>query len=239
LLTLLIAFVSAFLIGFLLWELVGSILLSVIIGVLVVVGINFLTGKLIMKKMSALMQDVEKDLKSERYELAVEKLLGGYRFSKWQLFVKKQLNANIGSIRYMQKKFDESLPYLKDSFIKSWPSMCMLASHYYRKQNYKEAYKIMEKTVSANSKEAFPYSLYAWFLTEKGEVDKAIKILSRAASKLPLDEKISSELEAMKNKKKLKIQNYGALWLQMHLGKMPDGVRPYQAFAVNQRVKRR
>jgi tetratricopeptide (TPR) repeat protein len=171
--------------------------------------------------------------------MAVDKLIGGYRFSKWQIFVKKQLNANIGSIRYMQKKFEEALPYLKDSFIKSWMSMCMLAAYYYRKQNFKEAFKVMEKTISANSKEAFPYSLYAWFLTERGEVDRAIKILTRGTSKLPLDERLSTELEAIKNKKKLKIQNYGALWLQLHLGKSPDGIRQYQLFAANQRVKRR
>jgi tetratricopeptide (TPR) repeat protein len=218
---------------------VGSILLSSVTGVLVVIGINFFSGKLVMKKMSALMLDVEKDLKSERYDMAVDKLTGAYRFAKWQIFVKKQLNANIGSIRYMQKKFDEAFPYLKDSFIKSWMSMSMLAAYYYRKQNYKETFKVMEKVISANSKEAFPYSLYAWFLTERGEVDKAIKILTRAVAKVPLDERLSSELEAVKNRKKLKIQNYGALWLQLHLGKSPDGVRQYQIFAANQRVKRR
>jgi hypothetical protein len=219
--------------------LVGSALLSSVIGVLAIVGINFFAGRFIMKKISALMADVEKDLKAERYELAVDKLKKGYSFSKWQLFVKKQINANIGSIRYMQKKFDEALPYLKNSFIKSWMSMCMLAAYYYKKQNYVETYKVMEKVISANSKEPFPYSLYAWFLTERADIDKAIKVLTRGAAKLPLDEKLSSELIAVKNRKKLKIQNYGALWMQLHLGKLPDGVRPYQIFAANQRVKRR
>jgi tetratricopeptide (TPR) repeat protein len=239
LLTLLIALIAAAVLGYLVWVLVGSILLSSIIGVLVIAGINILSGRLIMKKMSALMAEAEKDLKSERYDMAVEKLTGGYRFSKWQIFVKKQLNANIGSIRYMQKRFDEAFPYLKDSFIKSWMSMCMLAAYYYKKQNYPETFKVMEKAVSANSKEAFPYSLYAWFLSERGEVDRAIKILTRGTAKLPLDGKLSSELEAVKNRKKLKIQNYGALWLQLHLGKTPDGIRPYQIFTANQRVRRR
>ena len=97
----------------------------------------------------------------------------------------------------------------------------------------------MEKTIAANKKECFLYSLYAYFLTEQGMTDKAIAVLTKGVAKNPLDTRLAGELDNVKNRKKMKIQAYGFLWAQMHLGKSQDGVRPYQALQMNQRIRRR
>ncbi|MDR2884593.1 MAG: hypothetical protein LBV09_05750 [Deferribacteraceae bacterium] len=238
-LTLLIAAITGMIIGAGVWYLSGYILLGIAVFALVVVGINILVGRHFLGKLTALMGSIEKDLRSERLDAAMEKLKDGYKYSKWQFFVKQQIDSQIGSLLYLRKRFDEALPYLEKSFTRNWSAMCMLAAHYYRNKEYAQCYKTMDKAVSNNKKESFVYSLYAYFLSEQGQSDKAIQILTKGEEKLPLDERISGALDSLKNRKKIKIQNYGAVWMQLHLGKSQDGARPYQALAMNQKFKRR
>lgn len=237
--TLLIALVLGCAVGTGIWYLTYSMVLSIGLGIVVVLLTNVLVSRHFMKKMQALMDTVEKDLRSERIEPALEKLKAAHKYSNWQFFAKRQINGQIGAVLYIRKRFDEAKPYLKDSFAKNWPAFCMLAAQYYREKDYENAFKIMEKAVVSNKKEAFVYSLYAWMLMEQGNSAKAIEVLNRGTAKLPLDERLANSLDAVKNKKKIKMQNYGAMWMQLHLGKSPDGVRQYQALLANQRIKRR
>jgi tetratricopeptide (TPR) repeat protein len=237
--TLIIAIFIGALLGGGIYYLVESWLLSSIVFILIVVGVNFLAGKYFMKKMTALMESVEKDLRSERMDLAVDKLKSGYAFAKWQFFVKKQLDSQIGSIYYIRKKFEDALPYLKNSFSKNWGALAMLASYYYRNKSYNEAYKVMDEAVAANKKEPFVYSLYAYFLSEQGQADRAIKTLAAGLKKIPLSERLQGELDNVKNRKKIKMQVYGPQWMQLHLGKSQDGAKSYQMHLMNQRIKRR
>ena len=43
----------------------------------------------------------------------------------------------------------------------------------------------------------------------------------------------------MINKKKIKMQAYNTLWLQLHLAKMPEGVKQYQTLIGRQKITRR
>lgn len=238
-LTLLIAAGLGIIIGYGTWYLVGSVLLSIIILVLVIVGVNLLVGRYFLKKITALMGAVEKDLRAERIEPALEKLKSAYRYAPWQFFMKKQLDSQVGSVLYVRKRFDEALPYLKNSFGKNWSALCMLAAYYWRAKDYAAAFKVMDKAVAGNKKEPFVYSLYAYFLTERKQMDQAIAVLTKGKQKIPLNERIANELDAVKNNKKIKIQTYGALWMQLHLGKAQDGAKSYQTFLAGQKISRR
>ncbi|MDR2869462.1 MAG: hypothetical protein LBV04_03335 [Deferribacteraceae bacterium] len=231
--------IVALIAGYAVWIPVGSIVLSISVGVLVLVGCNILVSRRFYKMITALMETVEKDIRSERIDAALDKLKAVYKYQHWQLFLKKQLDAQVGSLLYARKRFDEALPYMQNAFVKNWMTMCMLASHYYRQKDYDNALKTMEKTTKSNKKEAFPYSLYAYMLVEQNQQAKAIETLTKGTEKIPLDERLQNELDAVRNNKKIKIQNYGALWMQMHLDKVPDGGKQYQALLMNQRFKRK
>jgi tetratricopeptide (TPR) repeat protein len=206
-----------------------------------ILGFNYLIGKTFLKKITALFKSVEKDLAAGRSEKAIEKLKTGYEYGKWQFFVKEQIDSQIGIILYTNKQFDESIDYLKNAFSKNWMAMCMLGAWYYRNQDYDNCFKTMDKAVKKNAKQGFVYALYAYFLSEQKDKDKAIEVLSKGVEKNPIDERLSSSLDALKNGKKLKMQNYGNYWLQMHLGgKQQQGAKQYQQFLMNQRgMKRR
>jgi len=212
-------------------------LFIMVVGIL---GLNFLIGKKFLKKITALFKSVEKDISAGRVEKSVEKLKSGYPLSKWQFLVKEQINGQIGIIYYTNRQFDQAAEYLPLTFSKNWMAMSMWAATEYKKGNMDQVKKIMDKGVKGAPKEGFMYALYAWFLLEKGEKEKAVEILSKGVKKNPTDEKLSSALDAVKNGKKVKMQNYGNYWLQMHLsGKSPQGGQQYQQFLMNSRMKRR
>lgn len=216
-----------------------SYILATLTGIVSVIAINFLIGKYFLKRLTALFQSVEKDLKNNRTESAITKLNEGYSIAKWQLFVKEQINAQIGIIKYSNKKFDESKPFLEKAFKKNWMAMSMMAALNFKNKDFDAVKTVMDKAIKSTPKEGFIYSLYAYFMIESGDKAKAIEILQKGVNKSPLDEKMGSMLTAIQNNKKIKMQNYGAMWLQLHLTKTPQGAKQYQMLLQNQRGKRR
>jgi tetratricopeptide (TPR) repeat protein len=237
--TLIISATIGLLIGIGVYFLSYSYFLSILTAAVVIIATNYFVGKKILKKLTELFKQVEKDLKADRAEKAIERLKSGYHFGKWQFFVRQQIDSQIGMILYTKKRFQEALPYLENSFNKNWMAMCMLATYYYKNKEIDKAKKIMEKAIKSNAKEGFVYAVYAYILDNNNERDKAIEILSKGLKKAPLDEKLASNLELLKNGKKMKMQNYGNLWLQLNIERLPQGVKPYQALLGRQKIKRR
>ncbi|MGD9808093.1 MAG: tetratricopeptide repeat protein [Deferribacterales bacterium] len=212
-------------------------LFIMVVGIL---GLNFYIGRKVVKKLEGLFRSIEKDIQGGRVEKAVEKLKSGYTYAKWQFMVKEQIDSQIGILYYTAKDFDKAEPYLENAFSKNWMAMSMRAAAHYKKGDMDKVKKVMDKGIKGAPKETFMYALYAWFLMEKGEKEKAMEVLTKGVEKNPIDERLSSNLDAVKNGKKLKMQNYGNYWLQMHLGgKNPQGGQQYQQFLMNQRMKRR
>ncbi|WP_022851539.1 tetratricopeptide repeat protein [Limisalsivibrio acetivorans] len=212
---------------------------AIALAVLLIILINVLMGRHFLNKLKGLFASVEKDLKAGRNEKAIEKLKDGYQYANWQFFVKEQINSQIGMILYANKKFEDARPYLEKGFKKNWMGLAMLAALYYKDKNMEKAIKTMETAVKNAPKEGFPYSFLAWLHVQNNETDKAIDVLGRGTKKNPLDERLESDIELLKNGKKLKMERYGTVWMQLHLGKLPEGAKHYQQFLANQRIKRK
>jgi len=83
----------------------------------------------------------------------------GYKYAKWQFFIKEQINAQIGMILYAKKRFDEALPYLKSAFQKNWMAMAMLATIYYKDKQYDLMKSTLEKAIKNSPKRVFVHSI--------------------------------------------------------------------------------
>lgn len=237
--TLILGILVGILSGYLGYLIYPSYLLA---GIMFIVGLllfNFFVGRYFMNKLTAVFNSTEKDIRAGRADAAIEKMKYGYKYSKWQFLVRQQIDSQIGIILYANKRFEEAVPYLKKSLKSNWMAMSMLAAYYYRQKDYDNALAVMEKSSKSNKKDSFTQALYAYFLSETGNVDKAIEVLTKAMKKLPEDERLMSASDALKNKKKIKMQSYGTLWLQLHLMKMPEGVKQYQTLIGRQKITRR
>ena len=210
-------------------------------GLAVLAGVNFLLGKRLNKIIGRLMDQVAQELKQGRMDRAVRLLEGGLRYGRYQFFVASQLKTQIGVIRYIQRDFAAAFPYLEKAFVRNWVAQGMLAVLYMRRKNKEAMVKTFERAVRYNPKEGLLWNLYAYCLVRTGDRPAAIQVLVRAAKKLPGDERVQANLIHLQNNRKMKMKNYGELWLQFHLEKTPGtlGRRPPYPVSPRRRVIRR
>lgn len=214
---------------------------SLIMATVVLLGVFYFISRYIMKQVMAIMDTVGKDIQGQRLEKAVRELQGALKYSKWQIYVDGQINAQIGMIYYMKRDFTAAFPYLEKSFFKNWAAMGMLAISYMKRNKNDKMKDTFEKAVQASPKEPLLWNLYAWCLVEIDDTSKALEVLNRGLKKIPGEERIKSNLEAVQNGKKMKMKSFGDMWLQFQLER-PGTVIKKQAAAMGgmrRRVVRR
>ncbi|MBN2645869.1 MAG: hypothetical protein JXR59_10400 [Desulfuromonadaceae bacterium] len=181
--------------------------------------IYFFLSRATMNKVMALVEAAQRDLQANRGEKAVATLQSGFKYAKWQFYVKGQLNAQIGTVLYLRREFAKALPYLEKSFVRHWVAMCMLGVSYMKRNKPNKMSETFEKAVTANRKEPFVWNLYAYCLATIGDKAKAKAVLERGIKKTGGDERLSASIEALAQDKRMKMQDYGDIWYQFHLEK--------------------
>ena len=195
---------------------------------------NFLLSRALGKKVEARMQEVGQALSKGRPEHAIEILKGAYPLTRWQFMLRGQIDGQIGVILYAQRKFDEALPYLENSANRHWMARAMLGVTYFKRNRFADMDKVFQKAIAANRKEGMLASLYAYCLVKRGEAERALEVLNAALKKLEGDARLTAAINAVQNKKPIKMKAYGDVWYQFHLerppgmvqGQMPKGPMP-------------
>lgn len=216
-----------------------NVLISFLVAVLVHVGVSLIPGleiwiasiasavtflllyflltRYVMKKIGALMDVAQRDIQAGRTEKAVKVLQGGFKYVNWQFYIKGQLNAQIGTILYLKRDFNEAFDYLQKGFVRHWVAMGMLAVCYMKRNKSAKMIETFEKATSGNKKEPMIWNLYAYCLEKIGQRDKAIEVMLRGLKKTKGHELLEENLEALKAGKRMRMQDYGDIWHQFHL----------------------
>lgn len=215
-----------------------SWIIAIIPAMLVLMAVYFLLAKYIMKKVMAVMEAANRDLQAQRIDKAIRELQAGFKYGKWQFYVTGQINSQIGIIYYVKRDFSAAFPYLQKSFARNWVALGMLAITYMKRNKKEKMVETFEKAVRWSSKESLIWSLYAYCMNESGETEKAKGILDQALKKIPADERLANNLNALNDGKKMKMRNYGDMWLQFHLEKQ-SAVMKQQAAAMGGMAKKR
>jgi len=185
--------------------------------VLVFTASYLLLVRFIMKKVNVIMEAAGKDLQGQRVEKAIRTLREALRYGQWQFAVTGQIHSQIGMIYYMKRDFSNAFPCLEKGFAKNWVSMGMLAVSYMKRNKRDSMTKTFEKAVQWSPKESLLWNLYAYCACEGGDTEKAKQVLERGLKKIPGDERIAANLEALREGKKMKMKGFGDMWLQFHL----------------------
>jgi tetratricopeptide (TPR) repeat protein len=207
----------------------------------VMMGINYLLGRRTNKTITQLMDLVSQDLKTGKMDRAIRSLEGGLKLGRYQFFVTSQIQSQIGVIHYIKKDFNAAFPYLQKAFARNWMALGMLAVVYMRKKDKENMVKTFKRAVRYSPKEGLLWNLYAYCLLRMGDKAEAIQTLIKASKKLPDDERVKSNLNNLQNNRKMKMKNYGELWLQFHLEKLPGaiGQKPPYPMSNRKRIIRR
>lgn len=175
--------------------------------------------RVVMKKVEALMMSAQQDVMANRADKAIASLKDGLKYGPWQVYVKHQINSQIGSILYMKRDFNEAIPYLEKGFIRNWVSTVMLAITYMKKNKSSLMVSTFDKAVSGTPKEPMVYALYAFCLDKSGERQKAISIMEKGLKKTANDDRLLENIALLKAGKKMKMKGFGDTWYQFHLEK--------------------
>jgi len=180
------------------------------------------------------MAQVQRELAGRRIEKAIALLEASFPMARWQFLVASQLHGQIGSLLYIQKKFEEAEPHLKKSFVKMWPARAMLAAQHFRRKEWKEMEDVFDAAIRANKGESLLYAVYAWCEDKRGERKKAIEVLQRGAGQVKSDDRLKTLLTRLQNDKRLKLESFGEQWWQFWLETPPMMQGPGGAFGARQ-----
>ena len=163
-------------------------------------------------------ENARKNLMDKAVEVAKE----GYAYKNYQFFLAQQLNAQIGQLYYIQKRFKEAEPYLKDSFMRPGTPRAMYACLMFRQKNKDAMVAEFEKAVKFDMKTPLLWNLYAWCLNEFKERNAAIKVLNRCLANNPSDKTTQDNLDLIKNSGRIKMRSYNEQWYQFWLEEPPQ-----------------
>lgn len=176
--------------------------------------------KKIMGQINVTMESVQKDLAANRPEAAISKIEAvKNKYKNWQFYTGKQMDAQIGMVYYLKRDFSKAFEYLEKGFVRHWMAMAMLGIIYMKRNQTKNMIATFEKATAASRKEPMLWSLYAFCLEKIGDRNKAVSVMEKGLKKVGANELMEANLEALKNGKKMKMQEYGDIWYQFQLEK--------------------
>ncbi|MGA1869233.1 MAG: hypothetical protein ACMUJM_11900 [bacterium] len=176
-------------------------------------GISFVIfAKIILKKITSILEFSQKELSKNRMDQAISMIKTGYKYKHYHPFISSQLNSHLGQIYYCKRDIKNAESYLKKGISTEYLSQCMLGFIYSKRGEYEKMNKTFKTTLRTNAKESFVWSIYAYCLDRAGKRDEAIVLLNKAQKKLPQDERIKKNLRALQNNQKLKMKAYKDLW---------------------------
>jgi tetratricopeptide (TPR) repeat protein len=182
-------------------------------------GTFVVIARIVMKKVTALMDVAQRDIQAARVEKSIKVLESGLKYAPWQIYVKGQILSQIGMIYFLKRDFAEAFPYLEKGFVKNWPAMGMLAVTYMKRNKTSKMIDTFENALAASKKEPLLWNLYGYCLDQVGERDKAIAAMEKGVKKVGGHELLESNLALYKEGKKMKMMDWGDLWYQFHLEK--------------------
>ncbi len=224
--------------AFLVFKLSGLPWLASLLPCLVaLVATYILLARRTVKQLEAVMAQVQKELSSRKVDRAVAALEAAFPLARWQFLVKGQLHAQIGTLLYIQKKFEEAEPHLVKSFVKMWPARAMLGAQQYRRKEWPKMEDTFETAIRANKNEGLLYAVFAWCEDKRGERKKAIEVLTRGVKENPGDEKLKNLLNRTQNDKRMKLETWGEQWYQFWLESPPSMMPPGGGFGGGRQVR--
>jgi tetratricopeptide (TPR) repeat protein len=202
------------------------------LGLLPAIGLAVLLMRRGRKPVEAGMKEIEAHMKNQRFEKAIGSLEALRPIARWQPGLGSSIDAQIGMVRYAHMRdFEGARPNLERAHRKIWQAQAMLGAAHFKKERYDDMRAVFERAVKRNKKEAMLWLVYAYCEWRRGARDQAIAVLTRAQQSCPQDERIKTQLGALKNGKKVKMPPHDPEWLALHLERtMPTGAQARPRF---------
>jgi len=180
--------------------------------ILVLLVTYFLLARRTSNRLQAVMEAAGKAAQRQKLDEARRLLEEARPLGRWQFLVESQVEAQLGALDYILRDFKSARPHLEKAFSRNWMAQGMLAAIDFRDGDVEAAAKRMEKVNLFARKEALYWGLYAYLHAESRQPEKALEILGRALKLLPRNEALKGMQQAVSNRKKLRMKDFGDTW---------------------------
>jgi len=193
---------------------------AIFIGVFVAALVFFFITRRVTKQLQAIFNEANGEVQKQHYDAAITTMKGGYRFANWAFLVRAQVDSQIGTILYIQKKFGEAYKYLQKSNARIYSAYTMLIVGHLKNQKFDKLKQDMDLLVKVNKKEPFVYSFAGYMYAEKlNDKDEALAYLKKGTKVLPHNQNLKDHLLSLQNNKKFKMEKWGDVWYQLMIEK--------------------
>jgi hypothetical protein len=156
-----------------------------------------------------------------RIDDAVKVLREARAYGRWQPFIARSMDEQIGMLYFMVERYDEARPFLATASPRNWMASAMRAVMLYKQKKTAEMKAVFEETVKHSKKESLLWNIYAWCLLESGDRTGAVSVLARALEHVATDERTQRNRDRVSNGKDMRMTGWAEMWYQFRLETPP------------------
>jgi Flp pilus assembly protein TadD len=213
-------------------HLVHSVAGAVTPAVVAALGTAVLLVRRIGKRVTPLVEETQRHLAAGRRELALKALRSGLEHRHWHPLLAGQLRAQIGALHYAAGELDAAVSELEHASPRPWESRAFLGCAYFKRRDEAKMRRAFETAVRVGKKDSLSWTVYAWCLLARGKRPEAQAVLERGLKRLADDARLKTNLELVKEGKRLKVAPYGERWARFALdGSVPGVPKAARGFA--------
>lgn len=213
------------------WTLLGlwkTWAMGIVLGLVVFVVSFIVISRRVAKRVEPQFQQIQKQIQAGNTQLAVKRLEEMLPLARWQVLLKGQLYAQLGSLCFTIGQEAKAFEYLNKASRRSADGQLFLASLHSRNKETEKAHQVLEGAIRYNKKQLILYHVYAWLLARDGDRDAAIEQLLRAQKVEKGNEDTKDNLLRLQNGKKMNMKRFGMAWYGLQFEKLPAALRQGQ-----------
>ncbi len=206
-----------------LWAVVlfpGAYIVGPILGMVAFLIAFALLSRRLMKQIQPKLMEAQKLAQSNQIKKAVETLEELRPFSKWQLLLEGQVNAQIGMFAYHEDE-DRAYDFLLKASPRAPDAFLLRAAIEYRRGDNDTAVASCEAGIRSNKKHAMLYNMLAWLHQQEDDNDSALKVLNRYLAIEKTNDATRSNAERLQNAQKLDMRQFGDMWYLLKIDRPP------------------
>jgi len=213
------------------WTLLGlwkTWAFGIVLGLVVFVASFALLSRRLAKRIEPRFEQIQRQVQGGNAQLALKSLEDLLPLSRWQVLLKGQLYAQMGSLCFTMGDEGRALEYLEKASPRLADGQLFLASLHYRRKDTEKAKQVLETAIKYNKKQVILYNVYAWLLNKEGDRDGSIEQLLRCLKVEKSNEATKDNLQRVQNGKKMNMKRFGMTWYGLQFEKLPASLRQGQ-----------
>jgi predicted Zn-dependent protease len=136
------------------------------------------------------------------------------RWSRWQVMLAGQIDAQLGMLEYLQMHWDDALPLLEKGKWRNAQAMVCIGAIHWRKGDKAKAFETLKRAQAVAPKDPMVVVVRATLLVRDDRRDEALRALADARGRLPGNKLVSDLQTRIANKQKVDPKAFGEAWYQ-------------------------